>query len=178
MKKLIFPLLCVITLWSCKNETKDASSIADEVVLTKTDTIKIEVPVEPIKRPIQEVRKELKSKGFKTYEYVDETTQDTILMQQYFMAILKKSPIHMQNEEENQRLHKLHLEHLTKMYNLGYADITGPFTEENNMQSITIYNVPTLKMADSLVHADPMVKAERLEVEIHPWWGAKGFSLR
>ena len=33
-------------------------------------------------------------------------------------------------------------------------------------------------MADSLAKSDPMVKAGRLEIEIHPWWAAKGFQLR
>ena len=42
----------------------------------------------------------------------------------------------------------------------------------------TIYNVPTLQMADSLANADPMVKAGRLIIEMHPWWAAKGFPLR
>ena len=43
---------------------------------------------------------------------------------------------------------------------------------------ITIYNTPTLEMADSLANADPMVKTRRLQIEIHPWWAAKGFPLR
>ena len=46
------------------------------------------------------------------------------------------------------------------------------------IRGITIYNVPTLKMADSLANSDPMVKAGRLEIEIHPWWAGKGFPLR
>ena len=94
------------------------------------------------------------------------------------MAFLKKSAIKMQNEEESQRLQKLHLEHLTKMYDLGYADISGPFGDDGDISGVTIYNVPTLKMADSLAKADPMVEAERLEIEIHPWWAAKGVGLR
>ena len=64
------------------------------------------------------------------------------------------------------------------MYELGYADITGPFGDDGDIRGITIYNVPTQAMADSLANADPMVKAGRLEIEIHPWWAAKGFSLR
>ena len=176
MKKIVLPFLCVLALWSCKNETKQPAAV--EVGVIEKDTIIVEVPVEPIKKTVKEIQAELKAKGFKTFNHIDEKTQDTILMQQYFMAFLKKSAIHMQNEEENERLHKLHLEHLAKMYELGYADISGPFGDEGNMQSVTIYNVPTLKMADSLANADPMVEAKRLEVEIHPWWAPKSFSLR
>ena len=83
-----------------------------------------------------------------------------------------------QNEEEAELLQKGHQEHLSKMYALGYADISGPFGDNGNIRGITIYNVPTQKMADSLASLDPMVKAGRLVVEIHPWWAAKGYPLR
>jgi len=61
------------------------------------------------------------------------------------------------------------------MYALGYADISEPMGGEENIKGITIYNVPTLKMADSLANAGPSVKAGRLEIEIHPWWLEKDF---
>lgn len=176
MKKIVLPFLCILVLWSCKNETNQPSTA--EVGVVERDTIIVEVPVEPIKKTVKEIQAELKAKGFKSFNHIDEKTQDTILMQQYFMAFLKKSAIHMQNEEENERLHKLHLEHLSKMYELGFADISGPFGDDDKIQSVTIYNVPTLKMADSLANADPMVEAKRLEVEIHSWWAPKNFSLR
>ena len=99
-------------------------------------------------------------------------------MQQYFMAFLKRGPIRNQNEEESALLQKAHLAHLGKMYELGYADISGPFGDDGDIRGITIYNVPTLKMADSLANSDPMVKSGRLIIEMHPWWAAKGFPLR
>jgi len=176
MKKIVLPFLCVLVLWSCKHDTDKTSGTAQGVM--EKDTIIVEVPVEPIKKTVKEIKAELKFKGFKTFDYIDEKTQDTILMQQYFMVFLKKSKIEMQNEEENERLQKLHLDHLSKMYELGYADISGPFGDDGELRGVTIYNVPTLKMADSLAHADPMVQAKRLEVEVHPWWAPKGFSLR
>jgi hypothetical protein len=64
------------------------------------------------------------------------------------------------------------------MYEEGFADISGPFGDDGDIRGITIYNVPTKKMADSLANMDPMVKSGRLMIEIHPWWAAKGFSLR
>jgi hypothetical protein len=64
------------------------------------------------------------------------------------------------------------------MYEEGFADISGPFGDDGDIRGITIYNVPTQKMADSLANMDPMVKAGRLVIEIHPWWAAKGFPLR
>ncbi|WP_405294224.1 YciI family protein [Algibacter sp. Ld11] len=178
MKKLILPFLCIFLLVSCKNETKQGDSNSNELGTAVKDTVIVEVPKVPIEKTIKEIKEALTAKGFKTFEYVDETTKDTILMQQYFMAFLKRSAIKMQNEEESERLQKLHMEHLSKMHELGYADISGPFGDDGDISGVTIYNVPTLKMADSLAKSDPMVQAGRLEIEIHPWWAAKGIGLR
>ncbi|WP_136482190.1 YciI family protein [Cognatitamlana onchidii] len=178
MKKILAVLLLLVMTESCKKASQP--SLSEEVVLdeveVEVDSI-VEVQDAPI-RTVKEKKEALLSKGFKIFDYVDEKTQDTVLMQQYFMVFLKTGPIRGQNEEEDAELQVQHLSHLTKMYELGYADISGPFGDDGNIRGVTIYNVPTLKMVDSLANADPMVKAGRLEVEVHPWWAAKGFPLR
>lgn len=123
-------------------------------------------------------KKELAEKGFQTFEYVDDKSGDTILMQQYFIAFLKSGPTRSQTKEEADSLQKLHLAHLSSMYEEGFSDISGPFGDDGDIRGITIYNVPTQKIADSLANMDPMVKSGRLVIEIHPWWAAKGFPLR
>lgn len=130
------------------------------------------------KESSKSIRARLEGKGYKLFDYVDEKTKDTVLMQQYFIAFLKKGPIRSQNEKESIELQKKHLAHLSRMYELGYADISGPFGDDGEIRGITIYNVPTIEMADSLANTDPMVKAGRLTVDVHPWWAAKGISLR
>ncbi|AUP81623.1 YciI family protein [Flavivirga eckloniae] len=181
MKNLLLTLFLACTLLSCKDKAKasisDIKEDVSEVVEEKADSI-IEVVEEPIKKTAKQIKEELTTKGFKVFDYVDEKTQDTVIMQQYFVAFLKTGPIRGQNEEEAALLQQEHLAHLSKMYELGYADISGPFGDEGDIRGITIYNVPTLKMADSLANSDPMVKAGRLEIEIHPWWAGKGFPLR
>ena len=171
---LILLLLFVI---SCKKETQTTDS-KKETVITKTDTVYIETYKGEPKKSTKALKAELTRKGFQTFDYVDEKTQDTILMQQYFIAFLKSGPIRSQNEEEAAKLQEQHLAHLGRMYEEGYADISGPFGDNGDIRGITIYNVPTLKMADSLANLDPMVKAGRLVIEVHPWWAAKGFPLR
>ncbi len=138
-------------------------------------------PVKEIEEPKiskAELKRELTDKGFQIFDYVDEKTQDTVLMQQYFLAFLKSGPNRSHSKEEADSLQLLHLAHLTKMYEAGYADISGPFGDDGDIRGITIYNVPTLQMADSLANMDPAVQAGRLVIEVHPWWAAKGFSLR
>lgn len=181
MKKIAFVLLLLAFIFSCKNDPKPSVSEMEETLQeaidAKSDSI-IEVVTESVEKSTKQIKEELKAKGFKTFDYIDEKTQDTILMQQYFIAFLKKGSIRATIEEEVEQLQKDHEEYLTKMYELGYADISGPLGDDGNIRGITIYNVPTLKMADSLAKADPMVKAGRLEVEVRPWWAGKGFSLR
>lgn len=162
MKQLLILLLWALTFVACKQEKQPI------VVSAEPDT----------KHTIQQLKDELNSQGFQTFDYVDEKTKDTILMQQYFIAFLKSGPSRSQTKAEADSLQRLHLGHLQKMYDMGYADISGPFGYNGDIRGITIYNVPTQHMADSLANADPMVKAGRLVIEIHPWWAAKGFCLR
>ncbi len=131
------------------------------------------------KKPSSSVIKEdLLSKGYQVFDYVDEETGDTVLLQQYFIAFLKSGPNRTQSKSEADSLQALHLAHLSRMYEEGFADISGPFGDDGEIRGITVYNTPTREMADSLANMDPMVKAGRLVIEIHPWWAAKGFGLR
>ena len=162
MKNIIITLGLIVFVFSCKKET-----------IEPTNTT-----IEKVKKSTKQIKDELVAKGFQTFDYVDEKTQETILMQQYFISFLKSGPERSQSKEETDSLQRLHLAHLGKMYEMGYADISGPFGDNGDIRGITIYNVPTLKIADSLANADPMVKAGRLVIEMHPWWAAKGLSLR
>lgn len=179
MKKLLLLFVLIFIVNSCKDapkveyESYSESDIAEPSNITTNDVDEV-----VIKESTAELKKRLVSEGYEIFDYVDEKTQDTILMQQYYIAFLKKGPIRNQNEEEAAKLQKAHMEHLGKMYKMGYADISGPFGDNSDISGITIYNVPTQKMADSLANADPAVKAGRLVIEIHPWWAAKGFALR
>lgn len=126
----------------------------------------------------KQIKEELTQKGFQIFDYVDKKTKDTVIMQQYYIAFLKSGPDRSQSDAEAEILQNQHLEHLGKMYDLGHADISGPFGDDGDIRGITIYNTPSFEMADSLANSDPMVKAGRLVIEMHPWWAAKGFSLR
>ena len=179
-KHILVLILAVSTITACKKDSKTTPiEEVTEEISTEPNNEAIEEIIEVEKeQSTAELIKELNNKGFKIFEYVDEKTKDTIVMQQYFIAFLKRGTIRNQNEEEAKRLQDEHLAHLAKMYELGYADISGPFGDDGDIRGITIYNVPTQKMADSLANADPMVKAGRLEIEVHPWWAAKGYPLR
>lgn len=174
--KLAFGILVLVAM-GCK-EPQNKTLKVEEATEMPIDSVVEDVTEVKAAKSVKAIKQELLDKGYQTFDYVDAKTKDTFLMQQYFMAFLKKGPIRSQNEEEAQKLQEAHLNHLSRMYEEGYADISGPFGDEGDTRGITIYNVPTLKMADSLAHLDPAVQAGRLEIEIRPWWAAKGFSLR
>ena len=161
---VVFILLSICSS-GCKTDKQMPAKGEDTAVLTEEPSA-------------AELRDRLKQEGYEVFDYVEEQSGDTILMQQYFIAFLKSGPNRSQTEEEADSLQRLHLAHLGRMYEEGYADISGPFGDEGEIRGITIYNTPTLEMADSLANMDPMVKAGRLVIEIHPWWAAKGFPLR
>lgn len=192
MRLFLIVGIILLNLTSCRKVVKSNSDIntEDTLIIQDKDSSKnliLEIKREQKKgsvltatnqKSIKQLKEELTQLGFQTFDYVDEKSNDTILMQQYFIAFLKSGPTQSQTKEEAERLQSLHLAHLSKMYELGYADISGPFGDNGEIRGITIYNVPTLYMADSLANSDPMVKAGRLIIETHPWWAAKGYSLR
>lgn len=164
MKKIVFIAVLTGLLSGCR----------ENGAATQTGASTDDTPA----NSMRQIKERLTARGYQTFDYVDEETGDTILMQQYFMAFLKKGPNRSGNKAETDSLQVLHLQHLGKMYKSGHADISGPFGDDGEIRGITIYNTPTLELADSLANADPMVKAGRLVIEIHPWWAAKGFPLR
>lgn len=102
----------------------------------------------------------------------------TYVMQKYFIVFLKSGPTRSQNKEETKEIQKKHLAHLQKMADMGKTSITGPFGDDGEIRGIVVYNTPTMEEARKLAEQDPAVKAGRLVVEVHPWWAAKGSTLK
>lgn len=130
------------------------------------------------RKSVKAIKDSLTRLGYQTFDYVDEGTNDTILMQQYFLVLLKKGPNRATDKEEADSLQELHLQHMGRMYEEGYADLMGPFGDDGDIRGIIIYNTPTMEIADSLAHLDPLIRSGGLVAEIHPWWAGKGFGLR
>jgi len=168
MEKVKIILCALISLSIGCKEAGNGDPVPDPTSFDKQDSI----------MTAAQLKKALMEKGYEIFDYVDPKTGDTVLMQQYFIAFLKKGPVRSQSKIEADSLQTLHLNHLGRMYELGYADISGPFGDDGDIRGITIYNTPTMAFADSLANLDPMVQSGRLIIEMHPWWAAKGFPLR
>lgn len=181
MKNYTLLLFVVIMFLSCKNETKTnikSTEVSTQVGEQVADTIRVQKNKNiDAKKSTKVLIQELKAKGFNITSHIDNKTNDTIIMQQYFIVFFKKGIIHGQPEEETAVLEKEHLQYLSEIKSLGYANTSQFFYDDGDVKGFSIYNVPTLKIADSLAQADPMVKAGQFQIEIHPWWSKKGVSL-
>lgn len=113
--------------------------------------------------------------GFETFTSVEGDT--SYIMKKYFFCMLKSGENRDQSEEELAELMKGHLAHLSSLAESKKACMIGPMGDDTDLRGIVIYNTTTQKEAEQLANEDPMVKAGRLIVEIHPWWCAKGTYL-
>ncbi|MDX1543340.1 MAG: YciI family protein [Christiangramia sp.] len=165
MKRIITVILIALLL-GCKESHKEEIS-GTEVKDVKGDTVAIP--------DIKNLEAQLKKDGYQTFSYKDGDT--TYLMQQYYMVFLKAGPNRSQDSTVAAELQKKHLAHLSRLYKEGYTSLTGPMGDDGEIRGVVVFNTPTQQEADSLARLDPMVKAGRLEVEVHPWWVAKGGKL-
>lgn len=99
-------------------------------------------------------------------------------MKTYYMVFLKKGPNRNQDSTTVTKLQEQHIAHLNKMADAGKMDLAGPFMDNGEIRGICVYNVTTKEEAEKLANEDPMVKAGRLIVEIHPWYAAKDSKLK
>lgn len=133
------------------------------------------VTSQPIVSP-EETAEELSKNGYETFLMQDEDT--TYLMQKYYVVFLKNGSNRDQDSTATAELQEQHMAHLSRMAEEGYASLIGPMGDDGDLRGIVIFNTPTAQMADSLSKLDPMVQAGRLQVEVRPWWTAKGGKLK
>jgi uncharacterized protein len=161
MKRLI--LLSLFGVFSCNQPVEKVRGVpAPAAVESQKPSVEVEA-------------RELQDRGYQTFMY--EEGDSTYLMQQYYVVFLKAGKNRSQDSTEVARLQQEHLAHLSRMYEEGFSSLTGPMGDDGELRGMVIYNTSTLKEADSLARLDPMVKAGRLEVEVKPWWTAKGGKL-
>lgn len=113
------------------------------------------------------------------FQYFNMADGDTVyVMKQYFMVFLKTGTNRSHTPEEARQIQTAHLAHLGWLAKEGHAQLIGPFGDDGEVRGIVVMSVPTLEKAKALTEMDPAVKAGRLVVEVHPWWTAKGGTLR
>jgi len=115
---------------------------------------------------------QLKKDGFRTFDYVDEESGDTIIMQQYFIAFLKKGPNRNQDSLTSAKLQNAHMENIGRLAEEGKLIVAGPFLDDTDLRGIYVFDVKTVEEAEALTQTDPAIQAGSLIMELHPWYGS------
>ena len=93
-------------------------------------------------------------------------------MKKYVMAFLKAGPKRDQDSVTAAKLQGEHMKNIQRLANLGKLVLAGPFLDGNEFRGIYIFNVETVEEAKELTESDPAIKAGRLVMELHPWYGS------
>ena len=112
-----------------------------------------------------------KKKGYNA-ELASKLAADQYGMSPYVMAFLKRGPNRSQDSLTAANLQKAHLKNIMKMAEEGSLVLAGPFMDDGDIRGIYIFNVATVEEAKELTESDPAIKAGRLVMELHPWYGS------
>jgi uncharacterized protein YciI len=93
-------------------------------------------------------------------------------MRKYVIAFLKKGPNRSQDSATSAQLQAAHLANIGRMAEAGQLSIAGPFMDDGDIRGIYVFNVESVDEAKKLTETDPAIKAGRLVMELHPWYGS------
>lgn len=93
-------------------------------------------------------------------------------MKRYVMAFLKRGPNRSHDTATIARIQREHLDNISRMAENGQLVLAGPFLDDQEIRGIYIFNVPSIEEAEKLTASDPAIKAGRLKMELHPWYGS------
>lgn len=93
-------------------------------------------------------------------------------MRKYVIAFLKKGPNRSQDSATAAQLQAAHLANIGRMAEAGQLAVAGPFMDDGDIRGIYIFNVESVEEARKLTETDPAIKAGRLAMELHPWYGS------
>src|SRR5437660_1866428 len=89
-----------------------------------------------------------------------------------YVGFLKKGPNRKDGDDKDpqiQELQKAHIANIERLAGLKKLVVAGPFGDEGELRGIFVFRVGSLKEAQDLAATDPMIKIDRLRLELHPW---------
>ncbi len=110
-------------------------------------------------------------------QLADSLHADEYGMKQYVMAFLKVGPNRNQDSATVAALQAGHMQNIGRLAAEGKLVVAGPFLDKGELRGIFIFNVTTIEEAKQLTETDPAVKAGRLVMELHPWYGSAAMML-
>jgi uncharacterized protein YciI len=86
-----------------------------------------------------------------------------------YFGFLIRGPNRGQDATTAAELQKQHLAFMDGQHKEGRLVMAGPFLQEGTRRGIVVYRAGSLDEARSRASGDPMIKAGRLALELHPW---------
>ena len=123
-------------------------------------------------QPVAQEPEPVEEGGVYDEDLAKELRADEYGMAQYVVAFLKRGPNQDQSEQEAMDLQKAHLANIHRLLDEGKLLLAGPFMDDGDVRGIYIFDVTTVDEARELTATDPAIKAGRLEMEFHPWFGS------
>ena len=93
-------------------------------------------------------------------------------MDTVYLGFLKKGPNRKDGDNDNpevQQLQKDHLANINRLAGLKKLVAAGPFGDNGELRGLFVFRVGSMKEAEELAGTDPMIKIDRLRLELHPW---------
>jgi uncharacterized protein YciI len=89
-----------------------------------------------------------------------------------YFGFLKKEPNRKDGDDKDpkiQDLQKAHLANINRLAEEKKLVMAGPFGDNGELRGVFVFRVGSMKEAQELATTDPMIKIDRLRIELHPW---------
>lgn len=97
----------------------------------------------------------------------------------YYFGLLYRGPAWTPGETEaSRKIQEGHMANIQRMAAAGALVAAGPMDGDGALRGIFIFKVKSPEEATRLAAEDPAIKAGRLTLELHPWWGPAGIGER
>jgi uncharacterized protein YciI len=93
-------------------------------------------------------------------------------METVYFGFLKRGPNRKAGDgdtPEIQELQKAHLANINRLAETKKLVMAGPFGDDGDYRGIFVFRVSSLQEAQELAATDPMIKIDRLRLDLHPW---------
>jgi uncharacterized protein YciI len=98
-------------------------------------------------------------------------------MKTVYFGFLRKGPNRKEGDDKTPEVQELQKAHIANIYRLGATKklvMAGPFGDDSELRGVFVFRVDSLKEAEDLAATDPMIKIDRLKIDLHPWQVPKG----
>lgn len=89
-----------------------------------------------------------------------------------YFGFLKRGPNRKEGDgktAEVQELQKAHIANINRLAETKKLVVAGPFGDDGDYRGIFVFRAGSLKEAQELAATDPMIKIDRLRLQLHPW---------